>query len=381
VRVKIFNLLTIEYEKRQEITLEQSLKLTTMALVTAFIIMGIIFAGFGVNPFLAIFSIFAWSLFTPAGFTSTLTRMIPLLLCGVGLAIAFRALFWNIGAEGQLLMGAIAATGIALFVPGIPDFLLLPTILLMGFIVGALWGLIPAALKLKFETNEVITTLMLNYVAFRLVKYLVYGPWKGKKVYNFPFSDTFPPAAWEPKIPGTPIYVYSFVLSLLFAVGLYFFMNKTTLGYEIRVVGENIKAARYAGINYTKTILITMLISGGLAGLAGAGLMTGVQHRLQNPEAISPGYGYTAIIVAWLGRLNPLYVILSAFFMAILIVGGQQIQITLGLPFGVVNIFNGVILFVLIAFEPLREYRVSFYWNEKYPWGSFMNKLFSTVFK
>lgn len=379
MRFKIFDIVTVEYDKRQELTVEQSIKITAFALLVAFIVMSFIFLGFGVNPFDAFYVIFSWAFFTPAGFASTISRSIPLILCGVGLAIAFKAIFWNIGAEGQLLMGAIVAVGIALFVPGVPDFLLLPVILLMGFLVGAAWGIFPAYLKVKFEANEVITTLMLNYVAFRLVKYLVYGPWQGKHVFNFPYSDMIPSAAWDPVIPGTSIYIVGFSLAILSAVLFHYFMNRTTLGYEIRVVGENINAAKYAGINYLKVFLIVMLISGGLSGLAGSALITGVHHRLQNPEAISPGYGYTAIIVAWLARLSPLYVILAGIFIGALIVGGQQIQITLRLPFGVVNIFNGVLLMAIISFELLREYSFKVHWNEKYPWGSFMNKLFEFI--
>ncbi len=379
MRFKIFDIVTIEYDKRQELTVEQSIKITAFALLTAFVVMAFIFLGFGVNPLEAFYVIFSWAFFTPAGFASTLSRAIPLILCGVGLAIAFKAIFWNIGAEGQLLMGAIIAVGIALFVPGIPDFLLLPVIFIMGILVGAFWGVIPAYLRVKFEANEVITTLMLNYVAFRLVKYLVYGPWQGKTVFNFPYSDMIPRAAWDPVIPGTSIYIVGFSLAILSAILFHYFINRTTLGYEIRVVGENINAAKYAGINYMKIFLLVMIISGGLSGLAGSALITGVHHRLQNPEAISPGYGYTAIIVAWLARLSPLYVIIAGIFVGALIVGGQQIQISLRLPFGVVNIFNGVLLIVIISFELLREYSFRIHWNEKYPWGPLMNKLFDYI--
>jgi simple sugar transport system permease protein len=363
LKIKIYRNLYVEYEKRQQLTSEESAKYKMISLIVAFFIMSIIFAALGVNPFTALGSIFSFSLFNPSGIAAVITRMIPLLLCGVGLAIAYKALFWNIGAEGQLLLGATLAIGIGVFTPGIPETLLLPIILIMGFLVGALWGIIPTILKLKLKINEVITTLMLNYIAINLVKYLIYGPWKGP--YSFPLTDLLPVAAWEPLIPGTSIYIISLILALTLALGAYYLLFKTTIGYEIRVVGENIKAAKYAGIHYTKTLLITMIISGGLAGLAGAGLITGVQHRLTTPEAISPGYGYTAIIVAWLGGLNPVYIIFASLFMSILIVGGQNIQILLGLPFGVVNIFNGVILAVITAFEFLKMYKIRFTINRE----------------
>ncbi|MFX1573586.1 MAG: ABC transporter permease, partial [Promethearchaeota archaeon] len=260
-------------------------------------------------------------------------------------------------------VGAIVAIGIGVFIPGIPDFLLLPLILFIGFLAGALWGLIPTILKLKLKTNEVITTLMLNYIAINLVNFLVFGPWKGP--YGFQQSYPLPQAAWEPIIPGTSIYIISLITSLIFALGLYFLLFKTTIGYEIRVVGENLQAAKYAGINYFKTLIITMMISGGLAGLAGAGLITGLQHSLQPAESISPGYGFTAIIVAWLGGLNPISIVFSSFFISILIVGSQNIQILLELPFGVVNIFNGVILAVIISFEFLKRYKIHLFINKE----------------
>ncbi|MHA1859823.1 MAG: ABC transporter permease, partial [Candidatus Asgardarchaeia archaeon] len=293
-----------------------------------------------------------------------ITRMIPLLLCGAGLAIALRASFWNIGAEGQLLMGAIAATWVALFVNGIPEPLVLPTMFLSSFLLGAFWALIPAFLRVKFEANEIIVTLMLNYVATNLVNYLIYGPWRGKNVYNFPFTDIFPPSAWEPKIPGTPIYVVSLVVALLSASSLHYLLERTTLGYEIKVVGGSREAAKYAGIDYGRTIFFIALISGGLSGIAGAGLLSGIHHRLQSPTAISPGYGNIAILVAWLARLNPLLTVFTAILMSGISVGSQQIQIVLELPAAVMNIFNGVILFFIIGFELLRKYEVKIHFGK-----------------
>ena len=215
MKFELRDIVTIEYEKRQEITMELTLKITLAALLVSFIIMSFIFLAYGVNPLFAFFSIFSWAYFTPGGFAATIARTIPLLLCGVGLVIAFKALFWNIGAEGQLLMGAVAATWVALFLPGVPDFLMLPTIYIMAFLFGAIWGVIPAILKVKFEANEVITTLMMNYIAIKLVKYLVYGPWKGKYVFNFPYSDTFPESAWEPIIPGTTVHLITLAIAII----------------------------------------------------------------------------------------------------------------------------------------------------------------------
>ncbi|MHA1505689.1 MAG: ABC transporter permease [Candidatus Asgardarchaeia archaeon] len=363
MKIKIFGI-TIEYRKRLLAGNVVTLEVTVIALSSAFFFTALLFLMYGKDPILAISSILYWAFVSPSGFSFTLTRAIPLLLCGAGLAIALKASFWNIGAEGQLLMGAIAATWIALFVNGIPGPLVLPTMFIMSFIFGAFWALIPAFLRVKFEANEIIVTLMLNYVATNLVNYLIYGPWRGKSVYNFPFTDIFPPFAWEPKIPGTSIYVFSLIIAFSSALFLYYLLERTTLGYEIKVVGGSREAAKYAGIDYKKTILLIALISGGLSGVAGAGLLSGIHHRLQSPTAISPGYGNIAILVAWLARLNPLIAIFTAIFMSGISVGSQQIQIVLELPAAVMNIFNGVILFFIVGFELLRKYEVKIYFGK-----------------
>ena len=279
------------------------------------------------------------------------------MLCAIGLIIAYKALIWNIGSEGQLLLGAVAAAGVALFIPGIPPAFVLPTMITMGFISGAAWAFLPGILKAKLNVNEIITTLMMNYIAARLVMYLVYGPWQGKHVWHFPYTDIFPSYAWMPTIDFR-LHYPDLILAIILAIIAYYLLERTTLGYEIKVVGSNKEAARYAGISYSKIVIFVMIFSGGLAGIAGAAEVAGITHRLMNPTAMSPGYGYTAIIVAWLAGLNPLLGILAAIFMAAILVGGQQIQISLGLPFGVVNMFNGIFLFSLIGFEIFRKYKV-----------------------
>ncbi len=195
---------------------------------------------------------------------------IPLLLCGVGLTIAFRAVFWNIGAEGQLLLGAVAATGVGLF-SGLPEALLLPAMFLAGFLAGAGWGLIPAALKAKLGLNDVITTLMMNYIAAFLVEWLIHGPWKGTQMRGFAYTDKLPDAARLSFIPGTRIHWLTLVLGLVLAVLAYVLVTRTRQGFEIRVVGENPDAARFAGINQVKTTLLVMLISGDSLGSPGWG--------------------------------------------------------------------------------------------------------------
>lgn len=330
-----------------------------LAIFAALIVAGIFFQIYGVSPIRAYQLILRGSLGSRFGLTETVRRAIPLLLCGVGLTVAFRALFWNIGAEGQLLLGAVAAAGVALFT-GLPDQLLLPAMFIGGFIGGAAWGLIPAILKVKLGVNDVITTLMMNYIAIYIVEWLIHGPWKGPSMRGFAYTDTFPRAAWLPTIYGTRIHWPTLVLGLVLAALMYILVTRTRSGFEIRVIGENPDAARFAGIDPLKTTLLVMLISGGFAGLAGVGEVAGIHQRLLGPSHISMGYGYTAIIVAWLARRNPLAVIVTSFLFGVIMTGGDVIRVSLGLPFQLINVFNGLILFFLIGSEILLRYRISF---------------------
>jgi simple sugar transport system permease protein len=190
----------------------------------------------------------------------------------------YRAQFWNIGAEGQLLARAVGAAGVALFSP-IPAPWLLPGMFATGFVAGSLWGCLPALLKLKLGVNEVITTLMLNYIALYLVQWLIYGPWKGKSMRGFAYTDPFPQGARLPLIPGTRVHWPTLVLGVVLAVGIAFLLSRTRLGYEVRVIGQNPEAARYAGIDAARVTLLVMLISGGAAGLAGVGEVAGMLGR------------------------------------------------------------------------------------------------------
>ncbi len=329
-----------------------------LAIVAALVVAAIFFASYGISPFRAYGAILRGALGSWSGFSETLRRMIPLLLCGVGLTVAFRALFWNIGADGQLLLGTVAATWVALF-SGLPDPLLLPVMFLAGFAAGALWGLIPAILKVKMGINDVITTLMMNYIAIYIVLYLIHGPWKGPSMRGFAYTDMFPQAARLPTIGHTHVHWPTLLMGLLIALLAYIMLNRTRTGFEIRVVGENPHAARYAGISEFKTVVTVMLISGGLAGFAGVGEVAGVHLRLLDPIQISMGYGYTAIIVAWLARKNPLGVIITSFFFGVLMAGGDVIKVNLGLPFQLINVFNGLIMFFLIGSEIFMRYKVT----------------------
>ncbi len=348
----------IRFEKRLSVPRWLPVASLVAALALAMLTIAVIFYLLGVDPILAFQRIFRGGFGSRFGLQETVTKSIPLLLIGVGLTLAFRGRMYNIGAEGQLLIGAIFATGVQRVFPNWPAYLLLPAMFIAGAMGGALWAAIPALLKTRFRIDEVLTSLMLVYVASEAVKYLVYGPWRGADTRGFPITDEFPAAAQIPSLAGARIHYPTLILAILFAVLIYFLLTRTKLGYEIRVTGENPDASRYAGMNYQQAALLVMVISGGLAGLAGMGEVAGIHYRLRPPEAISPGYGFTAIIVAWLARLNPLATILSAFLLGGLLVGGDAIQIALNLPAATVQIFNGVILLFVIAAELFNQYRL-----------------------
>jgi len=308
----------------------------------------------GVNPIL-MFDVLSSSLID----YSTLRYSIPLILCGIGLAIAYKANIWNIGSEGQILAGAAITSGLALYViPHDLNPIFSITILyIAGFTCGALLGLLAGILRAKFDVNEVLSTLMLNYIMMQIVNYLVYGPWRGVREYGYPRSDIFPKNVWIPQIPRTTVHYPTFILSLVLAILMYIVLFRTKLGFEIRVAGANPEAARYSGINLNKVILVVMFISGGLAGLAGVGEVAGIYRQLIRAERVSAGFGYTAIIVAWLGKLNPIIILLSGYFIGALISMSYKLQIISGISYGSINIVTGILLASLISLEFISRYK------------------------
>jgi ABC-type uncharacterized transport system permease subunit len=348
----------IRLEKRMDTPRWLSVATPILSVLAALLVIAVIFGLLGVNPLVAYGRIFTGAFGSLYGLSETVTKAIPLMLAGVGLAVAFRARVYNIGAEGQLLVGAICATGVALFVPGIPDGLRLPAMFVVGALGGALWALVPAVLKARLRIDEVLTSLMTVYIASELVNYLVYGPWKGLYESGFPYSDKFPPAAQIPRIGITRIHYPTLILALLAAVLAYILVQRTRWGFEIRVTGDNPEAARYAGMDYLRTVMLVMALSGALAGMAGVGEVAGIHYRLRYPQGISPGYGFTAIIVAWLARLNPLGVILTALLIGGLLVGGDAIQLAMGLPSATVYLFNGMILLFVLGGDLFTRYRI-----------------------
>jgi simple sugar transport system permease protein len=316
-----------------------------VAIVLAFILSGFLIQLNGSDALRVYAKMFQGAFGSVFGLTETLVKTIPLLLCGLGVAIAYRISVWNIGAEGQFIAGAVGATGIMIYFPHLAPWVGLPLMLLAGILAGGIWGLLTALPKVWFGVNELITSLMLNYVAFLGLQFLVFGPWRDPKGYNFPGSPVFPPAETIPTLGDTRLH-WGFFLALA-VVFLYAVLVKSTKwGYELRLIGANPKAAQSAGIQIRGHVVLVMFLSGALAGLAGMMEVSGVTHRLS--EGVSPGYGYTAIIVAWIAKLNPWGLVLSAFFLAGLIEGGFNVQ-TLGLPPSLSSMIQGAVLFFLIA--------------------------------
>lgn len=324
------------------------------AIIVALFLCAIFIALNGMNPFTIYGRMLNGAFGSSFGISETLIKAIPLLLCGLGVAIAYRISIWNIGAEGQFVLGAIGATAVTIYFPNLPGSLYLPLMVAAGVIAGGLWGILTAIPRTYFQVNELITSLMLNYVALLLLDYFVFGPWRDPKGFNFPGTPMFNPFQMLANIGGTRLHIgliVAIVMVLLFA----FTTAKTRWGYELKLLGANPSAAASAGIRINKHILIVMMISGGLAGLAGMIEVSGVAHRLM--YGISPGYGYTAIIVAWLAKLNPWAMVVTSIFIGALTVGGFSVQ-TIGLPSSMSLMLQGAILFCLIGGEMLNKYRI-----------------------
>jgi ABC-type uncharacterized transport system permease subunit len=327
------------------------------AIVAAIVVTGFIFWAYGVNPFTAYATIVERTLLNSRGLSEVVRKSIPLLLVGVGLVLAFRAQFWNIGAEGQILAGAVGASGVALFVP-LPSFVAIPAMFVAGFIAGALWGFLPAILKVRLGVNEIITTLMMNYIALYIVRWLINGPWKGESAVGFPYSDMFDRSVWLPTFGTTRLHWPTLVLGLFLAVFVAFLVTRMRLGFEIRLMGENPIAARYAGVNILFATTMLVALSAGAAGLAGVGEVAGIHHRLIEPNSISLGFGYTAIIVAMLARGSPIAAVFTALFLGWVFASGDIMKVTLGLPFQITGVINGLVLLFIISSEPLLRFRI-----------------------
>jgi simple sugar transport system permease protein len=271
-------------------------------------------------------------------------------------------LIWNIGVEGQAFMGALAAVAAVRYCYSDNRLLMLSTAAIFACIAGGLWAMAAGYFKSKWNVNEIISTLMLNYIAIRILEYFVYGPWRDPSSLGFPITMRFPPSARLPQFFNSRVHA-GIILAVFLAFAAWYVLNKMRWGYEIRVIGENAKAARYAGMNYMKNILLVMFISGAIGGLAGMAEVTGIHGRLQ--ASFSAKYGYTAIIVAWLSHLQPFVILLASLLFGALLVGGEALQIELGLTLSTVEILQGLVLFFVLGGDIFRNYRLRPMWGTR----------------
>lgn len=325
------------------------MKITSPLLAIAFtLIFGcILFSVLDKNPLEALHVLLIAPLSDAYNIGEMLVKMGPLLFCAVGLSLCYRANMWNIGAEGQLLAGALGGSTVALAFIDSNSALALPLSLLAGIVSGIVWAGVPTYLKLRFNSNLILTTIMFNYIALYLLVWAVNGPLRDPDGYGFPESAIFSDNTLLPiLIEGTRIHL-GILFSIIAAFVAWFILTKTHLGFQIRVLGSDEPAAVYAGFSRTKLSWFVMLFSGALAGLAGVCEVTGPIGQLV--PNVSPGYGYSAIIVAYLGRLHPLGAIIGAVFLAVLYMGGDLAQIQMNIPVAVIGMFQGVLLFFLLA--------------------------------
>jgi len=347
-------------EQRLEVPRWLPITTTIGAVMVALVISGLLIALIGGDPFAVGAHIVQSSLGNVGVLSDTLVKATPLIFTGLACALAFRMRLWNIGAEGQLYFGAWGASTVVLLpiVPaGSSPFVVVPLMLVAGVLAGAVWGGLAGWLKARFNVNEIISTLMLNYIAILWVRYWVFGPWSEG---GFQLSRQFPREAWLPRLTdfsktfhdlaGLTTHL-GFVIGVICAFLVWFLLKRTRKGYEIRLIGDNPRAARYAGINIGRNVILVMLMSGGLAGLAGMVEVTGSVHRLQ--DGISPGYGFTGVIIAYLARFNPFGVVIAAILFGALILAGREIQ-----PAGIPAMIQGIVLFCVICSDILLRKRV-----------------------
>jgi ABC-type uncharacterized transport system permease subunit len=335
----------------------------TIALVSPLIAVGltiatmvILLAILGKNPLLALHAYFIAPLTDGYSLQEIAVKAAPLVMIAIGLSLCYLANAWNIGAEGQFLIGAVAGSWIAVRTQGTDaGAWVLPAMFVLAAAAGALYALIPAICKVKFGASEILTSLMLVYVADLLLDYLVRGPWRDPHGFNFPTTAEFDPVATVPLlIEGGRLHLGA-IIALLVVAAAAILLGRTIKGFEIRVVGAAPRAARFGGFKADHLVILTFAVSGALAGLAGIIEVAGPVGHLQ--PGISPGYGFTAIIVTFLGRLNPLGILVAGLFLALTFIGGEQAQIAMKIPLDVTKVFQGVLLFYVLACDSLILYR------------------------
>jgi simple sugar transport system permease protein len=346
----------IELEKRAGISKLFAILSPLLALVLTLVFGALMFWLMGKNPASALYSFFVEPLLEVWSLHELAIKAAPLILIAVGLSICYRSNNWNIGAEGQFTIGAITGSILPVMYPDWHSPMILPLMLLFGIAGGAAYAAIPALLKTRFNTNEILTSLMLVYIAQLYLDWLMRGPWRDPQGYNFPQTKAFQVEAVLPEMLASGRAHWGFAFAIVAAVALWFMMRFMLKGFEVSVLGQSERAGRFAGFSARRMVWFSMLLSGGLAGLAGISEVSGSIGHLQ--PAISPGYGFTAIIVAFLGRLNPLGIIASGLVLALTYLGGEAAQLSIGISDKVSRVFQGLLLFFVLSCDTLIHYRI-----------------------
>src|SRR6201987_308206 len=343
-------------EKRAERSNTIALVSPLIAIVLTIVTMSILFAILGKNPILALWVYFIDPLIDSYSLQELAVKATPLVMIAIGLSLCYLANVWNIGAEGRFLIGAVAGSWLAVKTQGTDAGVwVLPAMLVLGAAGGALYAMIPAICKVKFGASEILTSLMLVYVADLFLDYLVRGPWRDPAGFNFPTTAEFDPVATVPVlIQGGRLHLGS-VIALFVVAAAALLLGRTIKGFEIRVVGAAPRAARFGGFNANQLILLTFAVWGALAGLPGIIEVAGPVGHLQ--PGFSPGYGFTAIIVTFLGRLNPIGILIAGLFLALTFIGGEGAEISMKVPLNLTKVFQGILLFYVLACDSLILYR------------------------
>ena len=344
-------------ERRSERSALIAIASPLIAIALSLITISVLFALLGKNPLQALQVYFIEPLVDPYTLSEIAVKASPLVMIGVGLSLCYLANVWNIGAEGQFLIGAVCGSWLAVVTQGThAGPWVLPAMLVLGALGGALYALIPALCKVRFGASEILTSLMLVYVAQLLLDYLVRGPWRDPQGYNFPKTADYDPSAVVPVLfEGTRVNI-GVIITLVLVAAAAFLLKRSIKGFEIRVVGAAPRAARFGGFNANRITIFTLMVSGALAGLAGILEVAGPIGHLQ--PSISPGYGFTAIIVAFLGRLNPIGILIAGLFLALTFIGGEGAQISMKVPLDLTKVFQGILLFYVLACDSMIVYRI-----------------------
>lgn len=340
--------------RREDIDKRFAIAVRAAAIIGAMIFAGIFIALLGYPPIKVFSEMFFGAVGTQMRLQETVNKAVPLIIASLGILVAFKMKFWNIGGEGQIMMGALGAGYIALnYAEVLPRPVLLLTMAVVSILMGGIWALIPAIFKVKMGTNETIFTLMLNYIAIKIVQFLQFGPWKDPAATGFPKIPTFSQNALLPSVFGLHI---GWIIALFLTMLMYVFIRYTKKGYEIEVVGESINTAKYAGMNVNAIILYAITLSGGLLGLVGMIQASAMEKTIS--YTLSGGYGFTAIITTWLSGLKAQYILITSIAFAILLQGGSFVQVSMQIPQAVAGMIQGIILFFVLGSEFFIKYKL-----------------------